>query len=111
MTNLDEIELRKTYNHNELKDIVCKSLESQDIDYEREKTVAPGARVDVFYDGIALEIKSDLAQTIDQEQLDKYEGAECVDQVALVLPEEWADNVRDSLDRPVIGVERSTVKL
>lgn len=99
-----EIELTLPETHNRIRDIVTASLESKGISYETEYWLDDDSRVDVYYDGIVLELKS-IVGVIDDDKLDRYESHEEVDEVVLVLPEPMARREKDR-ERRIISIDR-----
>ena len=95
--------------HERLTDLVTASLESRGIDYETEHWLDDDSRVDVFYDGIVIEIKSSIG-VIDDEKLTRYEAHPEVSEVALCLPEPMAQRVETG-ERRVITVPREKFNL
>lgn len=112
MTNvLEEVELHVPLTHKRMKRIITKSLESEGIDYETEYWVSDSARVDVYFDGIVIEIKSPFGTGVDEAQLEKYESADCVEEVVLAVPEDMAPLVRRKQDRQVLAIPRERFTL
>ena len=66
--NPKEIELSVPETHDRIVQIVTASLESEGIDYETEHWLDDDSRVDVFYDGVVVEVKSSVG-IIDHDKL------------------------------------------
>lgn len=102
--NPTEIELTRPETHSRIVNIVTASLESEGISYETEYWLDDESRVDVFYEDIALEVKSSTG-VIDNDKLNRYEAHEDVREVVLCMPEPHAQRVETG-DRRVITVPR-----
>ncbi len=90
--NPTEIDLLVPETHDRIVEIVTASLESEGIDYETERWLDDESRVDVFYDGIVLEIKSSVG-VVNHDKLNRYAAHPEVSEVVLVLPEPHASRV------------------
>jgi len=90
--NDHKIELTIPETHDRIVEIVTSSLESEAIAYQTEHWLDDDSRVDVFYDGVVLEIKS-VVGVIDHEKLNRYEAHPEVSEVVLVMPEPHASRV------------------
>lgn len=109
--NPKEIELSVPETHDRIVEIVTASLESEGIEYELERWLDDKSRVDVFYDGIVLEIKS-VVGVVDHDKLARYESHPEVAEVVLVLPEPHASRVETGDYRTLtIPREKFTVSL
>jgi hypothetical protein len=104
-----EIELTVPETHDRLMAIVTASLDEAGIDYSTEHWLDDDSRVDVFYDGIVLEVKS-IVGVIDDDKLDRYESHEDVDEVVLVMPEAMARR-EARRERRIISIDRATFTL
>ncbi|MBP1985856.1 hypothetical protein [Halolamina salifodinae] len=102
--NPPEIELTRPETHSRIVNIVTASLESEEIDYETEHWLDDESRVDIFYDGIVVEVKSSTG-VIDDAKLRRYEAHEDVREVVLCMPEPHAERVETG-DRRVLTVPR-----
>ncbi|WP_049967781.1 hypothetical protein [Haloferax prahovense] len=87
-----EIELTIPETHDRIVEIVTASLESEGISYETEYWLDDSSRVDVYYDGIVIEVKSSVG-VIDHDKLARYEAHPEVSEVVLVMPEPHASRV------------------
>lgn len=107
----EEIELNVPETHDRIVEIVTASLESEGIEYELERWLDDESRVDVFYDGVVLEIKS-VVGVVDHDKLARYESHPEVAEVVLVLPEPHASRVETGDYRTLtIPREKFTVSL
>jgi hypothetical protein len=100
----DEITLTIPETHDRIVEIVTASLESEGINYETEKCLDDSSRVDVFYEGIVVEIKSSYG-VIDESKLTRYENHPQVREVVLAMPEPHTHRVETG-DRRVIPIPR-----
>lgn len=100
----DQIELTIPETHDRIVEIVTESLESEGISYETEKRLDDSSRVDVFYDGVVVEVKS-VVGVVNHDKLARYESHPEVSEVVLVMPEPHAQRVETG-DRRVITVPR-----
>jgi hypothetical protein len=107
--NDQKIELTRPEDHESIKRIVTSSLESEGIEYDTEKWLDDKSRVDVFYDGIVVEIKSSYG-VIDESKLVRYENHPQVREVVLAMPEPHARRVETG-DRRVIPIPREKFTL
>jgi len=90
--NPKEIELSVPETHDRIVQIVTASLESEGIDYETEHWLDDDSRVDVFYDGVVVEVKSSVG-VVNHDKLARYEAHPEVSEVVLVMPEPHASRV------------------
>jgi hypothetical protein len=107
--NPEEIELCVPETHDRIVQIVTNSLESEGINYETEYWLDDSSRVDVFYDGIVVEVKSSVG-IIDHDKLERYASHEAVDEVVLCLPASMVERV-DTGDYRVIEIPREKFTL
>ena len=107
----DEITLTIPETHDRIVEIVTASLESEGIEYETEKCLDDSSRVDVYYDGVVVEVKSSVG-IIDHDKLERYASHPEVQEVVLCLPEPHSQRVETG-DRRVITIprEKFTVSL
>ena len=100
----DQIRLTIPETHSRIVEIVTASLESEGIEYETEHWLDDASRVDIFYDGIVVEVKSSIGR-VDLDKLARYEAHPEVREVVLALPKPHAQRVETG-DRRVITVPR-----
>ena len=106
-----EIDLTIPETHDRIVEIVTSSLESKDIEYRTEYCLDESSRVDVFYDSIALEIKSSVG-VINHDKLARYKSHPEVAEVVLVLPEPMTQRVETGEYRVIeIPREKFTLSL
>jgi len=104
-----EIDLTIPETHDRIVEIVTASLESEGIDYETERWLDDSSRVDVFYDGIVVEVKSSVG-VVDHDKLKRYESHPDVREVVLCLPAPMVERV-DTGDYRVIEIPREKFTL
>jgi len=109
--NPTEIDLIIPESHDRIVEIVTASLESEGIDYQTEYWLDDESRVDVFYDGVVVEVKSSVG-VIDHDKLDRYANHPEVREVVLCLPEPHASRVETGDYRTItVPREKFTVSL
>lgn len=77
---------KRNLEEKEIQNLVEKALKENNIDFEKEKNLAPRNRVDLFIDGIVVEIKKrrpPRTQVINQ--LTRYTSLPMVREVVLIL--------------------------
>lgn len=104
--NHENIELNESKTHSEVVEIVTESLDSEGISYETEKQLDDSSRVDVFYDGIVVEVKSSVG-VIDHDKLARYREHSEVREVVLCLPEPRAERIETG-DYRVLSIPTET---
>ena len=92
---------KRNLEEKEIQNLVEKALQETNIDFEKEKNLAPRNRVDLFIDGIVVEIKKrrpPRTQVINQ--LTRYASLPAVREVVLIL-ERYMDLPEEINGKPV----------